>query len=90
MKDKTIIDLVPEKAHRNDAVIAATTAVFTYARTGRTRAVATVALCNDRVYTAAHIPPTYRERMALVGALESLKAAILAEEPGFYEDNREE
>lgn len=71
-------------------MIHAATAVHSYARTGRAYALCTVALCNDLTYASAFIPARRKDRLALLGALEDLKAAILAAEPGFYEAIRKD
>lgn len=90
MKSPTVIDLGRERAGRGEDIIRAAQAVFSYAHTGRASCVATVAICNDLTYASAFIPERRKDRLALIGALDELKAAILASEPGLFEAIRKD
>lgn len=85
MKEPKVVDLDRERAEANEEVIFASVGVHSYARLGKTRAVGTVAICNDLTYASAYVPERRKDRLALIGALDELKAKIMEADTGFLE-----
>lgn len=90
MTGPKVIGIELERKERSAEIVRAAQAVFSYTQTGRAWGVATVALCNGLTYSSAFIPASRKDRLALLGAVEELKAAILASDPGLFEAIRKD
>lgn len=80
MTENTIISLADDRAEKPDQVkiAQAVNAVAAYSHLCEVQAVAVVALLNgERAYAASYSGLTRAQRMALIGELERLKAALL-------------
>lgn len=85
MSVKGIIDLSREREELDEELIGVCQGLYAHARLGQVKGMAAVGLLNGGgTYASAWVPEGRIDRLALIGALDELKARIIAHdgEPG--------